>query len=93
MKEFHTETSRDVVSAPLEDNIFEWQFAIRGAADTEYEVNPLPVGGDGLPQAAQPSSGRRGVHATTLSPPPPFTPSHRVVAPGRGMLGERSSIR
>ena len=43
VKEFYTETSRDVVSAPLEDNIFEWQFAIRGAADTEYEVIPLPA--------------------------------------------------
>ena len=38
VKEFYTDVSRDVMSAPLEDNIFEWQFAIRGATDSDYEV-------------------------------------------------------
>jgi len=29
--------SEDYMSLPLEDNIFEWQFAIRGPRDTEFE--------------------------------------------------------
>ncbi|KAK3256722.1 Ubiquitin-conjugating enzyme E2 32 [Cymbomonas tetramitiformis] len=37
LKEFRTQSCRDVVSEPLQDNIFEWQFAIRGAAGTDFE--------------------------------------------------------
>lgn len=32
-----TNPSDDFMSLPLEDNIFEWQFAIRGPADSEFE--------------------------------------------------------
>eukprot|EP01133_Synstelium_polycarpum_P003794 gene3794-4375_t len=36
-QEIRTDASPDYTAAPLEDNIFEWHFTIRGAADTEFE--------------------------------------------------------
>lgn len=33
----HSNPSDDFMSLPLEENIFEWQFAIRGPRDTEFE--------------------------------------------------------
>eukprot|EP00959_Pyramimonas_sp_CCMP1952_P401119 8405141-Pyramimonas_sp.AAC.1 len=39
LKEFQNirDTSPDVISEPLQDNIFEWQFAIKGPSGTEFE--------------------------------------------------------
>ncbi|XP_028753518.1 ubiquitin-conjugating enzyme E2 32-like [Neltuma alba] len=37
VKEMQSNPSDDFMSLPLEENIFEWQFAIRGPADTEFE--------------------------------------------------------
>ncbi|KAK6937284.1 Ubiquitin-conjugating enzyme E2 [Dillenia turbinata] len=37
VKEMQQNPSDDFMSLPLEDNIFEWQFAIRGPSDTEFE--------------------------------------------------------
>lgn len=37
VKEMQANPSDDFMSLPLEENIFEWQFAIRGPADTEFE--------------------------------------------------------
>ncbi|EFJ13805.1 ubiquitin-conjugating enzyme 32, E2 [Selaginella moellendorffii] len=37
VKELQNNPNDDYVSMPLEDNIFEWQFAIRGPKDTEFE--------------------------------------------------------
>lgn len=37
VKEMQTNPSDDFMSVPLEENIFEWQFAIRGPCDTEFE--------------------------------------------------------
>jgi len=37
VKEMQNNPSDDYMSLPLEDNIFEWQFAIRGPRDTEFE--------------------------------------------------------
>ncbi|CAL5413036.1 unnamed protein product [Camellia sinensis] len=36
-KEMQSNPSDDFMSLPLEENIFEWQFAIRGPCDTEFE--------------------------------------------------------
>ncbi|KAG6731608.1 hypothetical protein I3842_01G137900 [Carya illinoinensis] len=36
-KEMQSNPSDDFMSCPLEDNVFEWQFAIRGPCDTEFE--------------------------------------------------------
>lgn len=36
-KEMQSNPSDDFMSLPLEENIFEWQFAIRGPGDTEFE--------------------------------------------------------
>ncbi|XP_010465730.1 PREDICTED: ubiquitin-conjugating enzyme E2 32 [Camelina sativa] len=37
VKEMQANPSDDFMSLPLEENIFEWQFAIRGPGDTEFE--------------------------------------------------------
>ncbi|XP_050219360.1 ubiquitin-conjugating enzyme E2 32 [Mercurialis annua] len=37
VKEMQSNPSDDFMSMPLEENIFEWQFAIRGPSDTEFE--------------------------------------------------------
>ncbi|VVA90747.1 unnamed protein product [Arabis nemorensis] len=37
VKEMQANPSDDFMSLPLEENIFEWQFAIRGPSDTEFE--------------------------------------------------------
>ncbi|KAJ4955328.1 hypothetical protein NE237_012111 [Protea cynaroides] len=37
LKEMQANPSDDFMSIPLEENIFEWQFAIRGPCDTEFE--------------------------------------------------------
>jgi ubiquitin-conjugating enzyme E2 J1 len=37
LKEMQSNPSDDFMSLPLEENIFEWQFAIRGPCDTEFE--------------------------------------------------------
>ncbi|CAL9776115.1 unnamed protein product [Musa acuminata subsp. burmannicoides] len=37
VKEMQSNPSDDFMSLPLEENIFEWQFAIRGPQDTEFE--------------------------------------------------------
>ncbi|KAK1279528.1 Ubiquitin-conjugating enzyme E2 32 [Acorus gramineus] len=37
LKEMQSNPSDDFMSLPLEDNIFEWQFAIRGPRETEFE--------------------------------------------------------
>ncbi|CAA3032657.1 ubiquitin-conjugating enzyme E2 32, partial [Olea europaea subsp. europaea] len=37
VKEMHSNPSDDFMSLPLEENIFEWQFAIRGPQDSEFE--------------------------------------------------------
>ncbi|CAH1454472.1 unnamed protein product [Lactuca virosa] len=37
VKEMQSNPSDDFTSLPLEENIFEWQFAIRGPNDTEFE--------------------------------------------------------
>ncbi|GAU37439.1 hypothetical protein TSUD_206750 [Trifolium subterraneum] len=37
VKEMQSNPSDDFMSLPLEENIFEWQFAIRGARETEFE--------------------------------------------------------
>ncbi|KAJ0092831.1 ubiquitin-conjugating enzyme E2 32-like [Pistacia vera] len=37
VKEMQSNPSDDFMSLPLEENIFEWQFAIRGPCDTEFE--------------------------------------------------------
>ncbi|KAG5011058.1 hypothetical protein JHK87_019573 [Glycine soja] len=37
VKEMQSNPSDDYMSLPLEENIFEWQFAIRGPRDTEFE--------------------------------------------------------
>ncbi|XP_040986847.1 ubiquitin-conjugating enzyme E2 32 [Juglans microcarpa x Juglans regia] len=36
-KEMQSNPSDDFMSRPLEENVFEWQFAIRGPRDTEFE--------------------------------------------------------
>ncbi|CAL0334456.1 unnamed protein product [Lupinus luteus] len=37
VKEMQSNPSHDFMSLPLEENIFEWQFAIRGPRETEFE--------------------------------------------------------
>ncbi|CAM8996449.1 unnamed protein product [Rhodiola kirilowii] len=37
VKEMQSNPSADFIGLPLEENIFEWQFAIRGPADSEFE--------------------------------------------------------
>ncbi|KAL8157931.1 ubiquitin-conjugating enzyme E2 32-like [Apium graveolens] len=37
LKEMQSNPSDDFMSLPLEENIFEWQFAIRGPSETEFE--------------------------------------------------------
>ncbi|CAL0300964.1 unnamed protein product [Lupinus luteus] len=37
VKEMQSNPSHDFMSLPLEENIFEWQFAIRGPSDTEFD--------------------------------------------------------
>ncbi|KAJ9546427.1 LOW QUALITY PROTEIN: hypothetical protein OSB04_018970 [Centaurea solstitialis] len=37
LKEMQSNPSHDFMSLPLEENIFEWQFAIRGPSETEFE--------------------------------------------------------
>ncbi|XP_043711257.1 ubiquitin-conjugating enzyme E2 32-like [Telopea speciosissima] len=37
VKEMQANPTDDFMSLPLEENIFEWQFAIRGPCDTEFE--------------------------------------------------------
>lgn len=37
VKEMQSNPSDDFMSLPLEENIFEWQFAIRGPCDSEFE--------------------------------------------------------
>ncbi|KAM0984791.1 hypothetical protein ACFX2I_012068 [Malus domestica] len=37
VKEMQSKPSDDFMSLPLEENIFDWQFAIRGPRDTEFE--------------------------------------------------------
>ncbi|XP_047179035.1 ubiquitin-conjugating enzyme E2 32 [Vigna umbellata] len=37
LKEMQSNPSDDYLSLPLEENIFEWQFAVRGPRDTEFE--------------------------------------------------------
>ncbi|CAI9762598.1 unnamed protein product [Fraxinus pennsylvanica] len=37
VREMQSNPSDDFMSLPLEENIFEWQFAIRGPQDTEFE--------------------------------------------------------
>ncbi|KAL4560195.1 hypothetical protein LXL04_032344 [Taraxacum kok-saghyz] len=37
LKEMQSNPSDDFMSLPLEENLFEWQFAIRGPNDTEFE--------------------------------------------------------
>ncbi|KAK9281923.1 hypothetical protein L1049_004831 [Liquidambar formosana] len=37
VKEMQENPSDDFMALPLEDNIFEWQFAVRGPSDTEFE--------------------------------------------------------
>ncbi|WOH13065.1 hypothetical protein DCAR_0832574 [Daucus carota subsp. sativus] len=37
VKEMQSNPSDDFMSLPLEENIFEWQFAIRGPSETEFE--------------------------------------------------------
>lgn len=37
VKEMQSNPADDFMSLPLEENIFEWQFAIRGPRDTEFE--------------------------------------------------------
>ncbi|KAE9594902.1 hypothetical protein Lal_00013311 [Lupinus albus] len=37
VKEMQSNPSHDFMSLPLEENIFEWQFAIRGPCDTEFD--------------------------------------------------------
>ncbi|CDO98774.1 unnamed protein product [Coffea canephora] len=37
LKEMQANPSDDFMSLPLEENIFEWQFAIRGPCDSEFE--------------------------------------------------------
>ena len=37
VKEMQSNPSDDFTSLPLEENIFEWQFAIRGPRDSEFE--------------------------------------------------------
>jgi hypothetical protein len=37
VKEMQKAESSEFIAEPLEDNIFEWHFAIRGPADTEFE--------------------------------------------------------
>ncbi|KAK1292151.1 Ubiquitin-conjugating enzyme E2 32 [Acorus calamus] len=37
LKEMQSNPSADFISLPLEDNIFEWQFAIKGPCETEFE--------------------------------------------------------
>ncbi|KAI3687183.1 hypothetical protein L1987_80876 [Smallanthus sonchifolius] len=37
VKEMQSNPSDDFMSLPLEENIFEWHFAIRGPSDTEFE--------------------------------------------------------
>ncbi|KAI3730110.1 hypothetical protein L6452_18786 [Arctium lappa] len=37
VKELQSNPSDDFMSLPLEENIFEWQFAIRGPSETEFE--------------------------------------------------------
>lgn len=37
VKEMQKTESSEFIAEPLEDNIFEWHFAIRGPADTEFE--------------------------------------------------------
>ncbi|GFZ21733.1 ubiquitin-conjugating enzyme 32 [Actinidia rufa] len=37
VKEMQSNLSDDFMSLPLEENIFEWQFAIRGPCDSEFE--------------------------------------------------------
>ncbi|KAI4344792.1 hypothetical protein L6164_011981 [Bauhinia variegata] len=37
VKEMQSNPSEDFMSIPLEENIFEWQFAIRGPRDSEFE--------------------------------------------------------
>lgn len=42
-KEIANERSRDFHAEVLEDNIFEWHFAIRGPSETDFEVRALAV--------------------------------------------------
>ncbi|OIV95932.1 hypothetical protein TanjilG_27036 [Lupinus angustifolius] len=37
VKEMQSNPSHDFMSLPLEENIFEWQFAIRGPSETEFD--------------------------------------------------------
>ncbi|XP_024983574.1 ubiquitin-conjugating enzyme E2 32 [Cynara cardunculus var. scolymus] len=37
LKEMQSNPTHDFMSLPLEENIFEWQFAIRGPGETEFE--------------------------------------------------------
>ncbi|KAJ6689802.1 hypothetical protein OIU85_006141 [Salix viminalis] len=37
VKDMQSNPSDDFMSLPLEENIFEWQFAIRGPGETEFE--------------------------------------------------------
>ncbi|KAF4358913.1 hypothetical protein F8388_012924 [Cannabis sativa] len=37
VKEMQSNPSDDFMSLPIEENIFEWQFAIRGPRDSEFE--------------------------------------------------------
>eukprot|EP00232_Nephroselmis_pyriformis_P000503 CAMPEP_0182906836 /NCGR_PEP_ID=MMETSP0034_2-20130328/34049_1 /TAXON_ID=156128 /ORGANISM="Nephroselmis pyriformis, Strain CCMP717" /LENGTH=191 /DNA_ID=CAMNT_0025042619 /DNA_START=30 /DNA_END=602 /DNA_ORIENTATION=- len=37
VKELRKEASKDFIGEPVQDNIFEWHFAIRGPEDTEFE--------------------------------------------------------
>ena len=44
-KELAAEESRDFHSEPIEDNIFEWHFAIAGPPNTDFEARMLPSKG------------------------------------------------
>lgn len=37
LRELTSNESDDFVAAPLEDNLFEWHFTIRGPPDTEFD--------------------------------------------------------
>ena len=37
-RELSEEASRDIACVPLEDDLFEWHFALRGPNDTEFEA-------------------------------------------------------
>jgi ubiquitin-conjugating enzyme E2 J1 len=40
-RELSEEASRDLACEPLEDDLFEWHFALRGPNDTEFEARFL----------------------------------------------------